>query len=67
MAKADDGGDFDGLARPLQRALARAGITSLAELSSVPRAELIGMHGLGKRGLELLQQRLAAKGLSPPP
>ena len=52
-----------GLAAPAQRALAAAGITRLEQLTRFSEADLMQMHGIGPKALELLRQTLAAKGL----
>jgi hypothetical protein len=56
--------DFDGLAAPAKRALANAGIGSLAELAKRSRAEVARLHGMGPNALEKLEAKLAAAGLA---
>lgn len=53
-----------GLGRPALRALRGAGYTCLEQLSGVPGAELLRLHGLGPKGVGLLRTALAAQGLS---
>lgn len=53
-----------GLANPAQRALAGAGITSLAKLAKLSEAEVKQLHGIGPNALRQLRSALGAKGLS---
>ncbi len=53
-----------GLAQPAQRALANAGIQSLAQLSGYSEAEIRKLHGIGPRAINLLNQAMAEKGLA---
>ena len=55
-----------GVAKPAQRALANAGITSLEALAKVPEAKVAALHGMGPKALEALRAAMAAKGLSFP-
>ncbi|MEO8404002.1 MAG: hypothetical protein ABI480_05390 [Chitinophagaceae bacterium] len=55
---------FQGLAKPGQRALANAGITSLKKLSTFSEKEIAELHGLGKNGIIILKKELKASGLS---
>lgn len=50
-----------GLSGPALRALAHAGIRSMAELARWPAAELARLHGLGPSGLRVLHQALGAR------
>ena len=56
--------DFAGLAAPARRALAGAGIGSLAELAGRTQAEVAALHGMGPNALRLLREKLAARGLA---
>jgi len=47
-----------GLAQPALRALANAGYTHLEQLRGVPAAELLKLHGLGPKGVKILQAAL---------
>lgn len=49
---------------PAIRALNAAGYTRLTQLTQVTEAELARLHGMGPKGLRLLREALAAKGLS---
>lgn len=52
------------LAKPAQRALANAGITSLKQLSEFDEQQIAALHGIGNDALSKLRQALAEKGLS---
>ena len=53
-----------GVSAPAVRALTAAGYTELRQLAGVPAAELARLHGMGPKALRLLQEALAAQGLS---
>jgi DNA-directed RNA polymerase alpha subunit len=55
---------FGKLAKPAQRALTNAGITSLDELCRVSEKDLMQLHGFGKNGLQTLKVMMEEKGLS---
>jgi aryl-alcohol dehydrogenase-like predicted oxidoreductase len=55
--------DLPKLAAPAQRALAGAGISTLAQASKFSLAELKKLHGIGPNAIEQLRQALAAQGL----
>ncbi|MNO27634.1 hypothetical protein D3C76_175130 [compost metagenome] len=52
------------LSQPAQRALARAGCTRLEQLTSHSEAEILKLHGMGPKAIDLLRQSLAEKGLT---
>ncbi len=54
----------EGLSQPALRALAGAGIFQLDQLTRVTGQELMQLHGLGPKGLEILRRALHEKGLS---
>ena len=54
----------DALAAPARRALAAAGITRLEQLASVSEADLLRLHGMGPRALDVLRSELTRRGLS---
>ncbi|WP_216320597.1 hypothetical protein [Deinococcus aestuarii] len=63
----DDGreaGDLPRLGAPAGRALARAGITTLADLARHSGAEVARLHGLGPRALGTLRAALADRGMA---
>lgn len=51
-----------GLSGPALRALAHAGIRTLAQLSQHSEDDIATLHGMGPKGVRLLQQALAAQG-----
>jgi hypothetical protein len=51
------------IAAPATRALASAGITSLAQLDGYSRATLAALHGMGPKALGILEASLAEVGL----
>ena len=53
----------DFLAKPAQRALANAGITSLEQLASYREEEIAELHDIGKNALAKLKEVLIRKGL----
>ncbi len=53
-----------GLAQPAIRALHAAGYTKLTQLTNVSEADLLKLHGMGKKGLDILRNALGAQGLS---
>jgi hypothetical protein len=53
-----------GLAKPAQRALARAGIMRLDELAHRTKAEIAALHGMGPQAPGLLRAALAERGLA---
>lgn len=56
--------DLPVLAAPARRALASAGIHSLAQLSRLTENEVKALHGIGPNALETLRRALVQKGLS---
>ena len=52
------------LAKPAVRALTKAGITQLSQLTQLTEAEVSGFHGIGPNAIQQLREALAAKGLS---
>lgn len=58
-------GDFPtGLSQPALRALNTAGITTLEQLSRFPEKEIADLHGMGPKGIRMLKQALAERGLA---
>lgn len=53
-----------GLAKPAQRALAGAGITSLKQLAAKREAEVGALHGMGPNAVATLKRALKAAGLA---
>jgi hypothetical protein len=46
------------IGRPATRALASAGITTLAQVAALSEAELLAMHGVGPKAVRLLREAL---------
>jgi hypothetical protein len=53
-----------GLAKPAQRALASARITSLKQLAGKREADIAALHGMGPNAVTALKRALKAAGLS---
>ncbi|MDQ2905203.1 MAG: DNA-binding protein [Ktedonobacteraceae bacterium] len=53
-----------GLSRPAQRALAGAGYARLEQFTSLSEAEVLQLHGMGPKAMDLIRRALAARGLS---
>lgn len=51
-----------GLSGPALRALAHAGIRSMAQLAQRTKAEIAGLHGMGPKAVRVLEQALATQG-----
>lgn len=52
----------EGLSSAARRALTRAGITQLDQLTQVSEAELYRLHGMGGKAIGQLRVALAARG-----
>lgn len=50
------------IGRPATRALAAAGITTLAQVANLTEAELLAMHGVGPKAVRILSETLSAAG-----
>lgn len=53
-----------GLSKPAQRALAGAGFSHLEQLTRVSEPEILALHGMGPKAMQLLREALAEKGWS---
>jgi hypothetical protein len=51
------------LAAPAARALAAAGLTTLEDVVAAGRTHVAGLHGMGPKALETLDEAIAAAGL----
>jgi predicted flap endonuclease-1-like 5' DNA nuclease len=51
-----------GVAKPAQRALAGAGVRSLADLACWREADVAALHGMGPKALGALREAMAAEG-----
>ena len=56
-------GDLPPIGRPANSALLAAGITSLAQVATCSRSELLAMHGVGPKAVRILEAELEAQGL----
>ncbi|MEE6271963.1 hypothetical protein V2J56_01205 [Georgenia sp. MJ206] len=52
------------LGKVARRSLAQRGWTRFEQLSEVTPAELLRIHGVGPRAIRILEEELAARGLS---
>jgi hypothetical protein len=53
-----------GVAQPALRALAGSGYTSLDQLAKVKKEDLLKLHGMGPKAIELIEEALAAQRIS---
>ncbi|RHA42702.1 helix-hairpin-helix domain-containing protein [Cellulomonas rhizosphaerae] len=51
------------LGKPATRALAAQGVTRFDQLTGRTRAELLALHGVGPKGIRVLEAELEARGL----
>lgn len=54
---------FPKIAQPAIRALHSIDITYLEQLSTVTKEELLALHGMGKRGIEILELEMKEHGI----
>jgi DNA-directed RNA polymerase alpha subunit len=52
------------LARPAQRALSNAGITTLKQLSTFSEKEITELHGIGNHAMAAIKKALIENGIS---
>ncbi|MCG5471669.1 DNA-binding protein [Micromonospora sp. LAH09] len=57
-------GDLPPIGRPANGALLEAGITTLAQVATHRRRDLLAMHGVGPKAVDLLAAALAEQGLT---
>ncbi|MEV2240379.1 DNA-binding protein [Micromonospora sp. NPDC049891] len=57
-------GDLPPLGRPANSALLEAGITTLAQVATHSRRDLLALHGVGPRAIGILAAALADRGLT---
>lgn len=62
MTDADDEA-LPRIGAPATRALAAAGVTRLAELTDHGAGDLLALHGVGPKAVELLRAALAERGM----
>lgn len=53
-----------GLSKPAQRALTGAGYTQLEQFAKLRKSDVLKLHGMGPKAMELIRQALEEKGLS---
>ena len=53
-----------GMGQPAVRALASIGVTQLAQLTNYREADLLKLHGIGRKGMRVLKEALAESGLT---
>lgn len=53
-----------GLAQPALRAFASAGYTRLAQFTKIRETDLLQLHGVGPRAIEIIRQALREQGKS---
>ena len=56
-------GDLPPIGRPANSAFLEAGITTLEQVATHSRQELLAMHGVGPRAVRMLADALAERGL----
>ncbi len=57
-------GDLPPTGRPAGSALLTAGITTLEQVATFTRSELLSMHGVGQKAVGILESALAERGLT---
>ncbi|WP_229073444.1 helix-hairpin-helix domain-containing protein [Actinoplanes sp. DH11] len=57
-------GDLPPIGRPATGALLEAGITTLAQVATHSRTELLAMHGIGPKAIRILSDALTENGLN---
>jgi predicted flap endonuclease-1-like 5' DNA nuclease len=57
-------GDLPPIGRPANSALLQAGITTLAQVATYRRSDLLAMHGVGPKAVGILATALAERGLA---
>ncbi|WJK42856.1 DNA-binding protein [Solwaraspora sp. WMMA2056] len=57
-------GDLPPIGRPANSALLAAGVTTLAQVATYRRDDLLAMHGIGPKAVGILATALAERGLA---
>ena len=57
-------GDLPPIGRPANSALLAAGITTLAQVATYRRSDLLALHGVGPKAVGILAAALAERGLA---
>jgi DNA-directed RNA polymerase alpha subunit len=55
---------FPKISGPANDALAHAGYTHMEQLTQVTEKDILKLHGFGKKGMGILKQAMAEKGIS---
>jgi len=55
---------FQKLAKPAQRAIQSAGITTVEQLTKYSEKEISELHGIGKNAMNIIKQTLNENGLT---
>jgi DNA-directed RNA polymerase alpha subunit len=64
MQNSDDGDRLPKIGLPATNALAAIGITQLSQVAAMTKAELLNLHGMGPKALNILETALASRGLT---
>lgn len=59
-----EAGDLPRLGAPARRALASAGIRTLADLGKFEEGQVAALHGMGPNAMTRLREAMAAQGLT---
>lgn len=59
----DQIGDLPRIGRPANSALLAAGVSTLAEVATLGRRNLLAMHGIGPKAVRILSESLAEQGI----
>ncbi len=57
-------GDLPPIGRPANSALLDAGVTTLAQVAAYSRRDLLALHGIGPKAVNILAAALAEHGLA---
>jgi len=57
-------GDLPPIGRPANGALLEAGVTTLAQVATWRRRDLLALHGVGPKAVRMLSEALDAQGLT---
>ena len=54
----------EGLSNPARRALIGAGYVRLEQFAELSEAEVLRLHGMGRKGIDVIRRALEARGLT---
>ena len=57
--------DLPRIGRPATGALAAQGVTTLEQVRTWSKRDLLALHGVGPKAIRILEEALAARGLPP--